>query len=347
MKNRLLVTHILLFAIVSVSFAQLSNDNKFKTEGTNFEHRPNTVIRTEFDSLVVKVLGEGTQPVIMIPGHMQDENIYQNFIDRNVSAAKFYIAIPPGMGGTPAYKWPEESEEFITRPWTSKFEKELAKYIENNISSKPYMIVNWYTGLGIALHLANRYPNMLSGIIFIGPTGRFPYNRWYRINPLKAGGEFDVVKQRSEVINFLDFWRNVDELTWHNNMFGPSFYSKNELLATQVIYNEAKHPMPISLRYFTEYLVDDLSDEIKNLKIPVHIVSVIPSVVQYNKRLKETPSEGKADIILTALRKSTKMDWQDEKKNITLTFFEGSGLFAWEDDPKEFDQIFTRFISSN
>jgi len=333
---------ILTFFGFDLASAQFPNADANKTEGTNYEHRPNTIIRTDNDTLVVKRAGTGTQPIILIPGHLQDEHVYNTFIERNNKFGSFYIAIPPGMGGTPAYNWPGNSEDFISRPWSNAFEDELIEYIRKNNLEKPLLIVNWYAGMGMALHIADKVPDLLGGILIVGPARRAPFYRWYRPGNNENEPLFDAEKQRQTINRIIEFWRNVDEFTWHSNMFSASFFTNDPVLGLKTVYEESKHSVPIGIRYFVEYVIDDLRDEISNLKVPVQVVSTMPSLNSLSERYKGTQKEN-----YKANREATLRDWSsEEKENINVAFIEDSGLFAWHDKPEQFDSIFLAFLKS-
>lgn len=349
MRFKTVLSALILLSISTTSLlAQNQNTEVLKTKGTNYAHLPNTILKKESDSLVVHVRGKGITPVVLITGHMQDEGIYKNFISRNIDIAQFHVVIPPGMGGTPAYPWPGKNEVFIGRPWSSKFEKELITYIDKNIKDKSYLVVSWFFGLSTALQLAEEYPEKIGGIMAVGPIERAPYGRLYNPNMQESDVLYDIEAQRNALKRYITFWRTVDEFTWHSNMFPPEFYSNDRALGQIIVYQEAKQPYPINLRYFAEYLSEDISNIILNLEVPLQVITVLPDKNLLQSMLKGSPFEGKEESYIEPMKKIALRDWQlNLNKNISHIFLEGSGLIAWEDKPGEFDQIFMKFISNN
>lgn len=324
---------------------QFPNANANKSPGNNYEHAPNTIVRTEDDSLVVKVKGSGGRQVILITDYMQDESMYDEIVERNESQAQFHIAIPAGMGGTPAYLWPEDAEDFLSRPWTSKFEEELVEYIDSNNLRKPDIVTTWSFGMNAALHLAKNYPHKIGSLLVIGQTQRTPFFRAYPHDSIHPG-EFDIDRQRSSVENFISFWKHVDTHTWFSNSFRPSFYSNDREFGLNIAYKRAFHEIPIMIRYWTEYVITDLSTVIPEIDVPVRVISVIQSEASMQQILKRMGMDNlKATDVLDSLRKNTKHDWMADKENIEIAFVEDSGLMVWHDKPEWFDSIFDDFLN--
>lgn len=311
---------LILFAAPFLSYAQ--NQNSLKASGSNYAHRPGTKLRSEGTPLEAKIQGEGDIEVILLTGHSHGTYFYKSLVDRNSSRIKFHTISPPGMGNTNAYPWPEEPEEFLSRPWGRQLVKDLTSYIKKNCKTKPYLLAVWDSGLGNALHLANENPDLVKGLILIGKS---PYYRWYR-SEFNDTTLFDNKAQREVLVRFIDFWRTVDEYTWHSNTFKGSFYSKNDSLAQVLKYQEAKSPFVIGLRYFIEYMMDDLTELIANCSIPV--LAIVPDAQTYT-----SPSP------------NSKRDFQvDSNKKIRLEFIPNVGLMVWEDDPEKFDNLFRDFV---
>ena len=341
MKSQVLA---LLFILGMTSFTAAQKDEAPKAIGSNFNHLPGTKLKSDRDTLAVHRMGSGEIPVIMITGHMQGADLYKNFIERNSDKASYHVAVPPGMAGTPAYPWPEKAEEFLSRPWSSQFEEELVAYMDEHLTEKPVLVANWYSGLGMSLHIADKHPGKLRGLILVGPAGRSPYYRWYRPDSTNADMLFDAGAQQQRIENFIGFWRTVDEFTWHSNMFPPGFYSTDQLTGVRVVYKESKGPVPIGMRYFLEYVIDDLTQEVRNLEVPPVAIATLPDRETVKARMR-----GNQDIdqLYKRLKSNVKRDWQtEENEYITVKFVENSGLMAWEDKAQEFDRIFSTFISN-
>ena len=310
----------------------------------NFTHVPGTSIKEPHDSLVVHKTGAGDVPVVLITGHMQPHNMYADFIERNREAARYYVVVPPGMGYTPAYPWPAKKEDFISRPWSSTFEDELARYIDVEINEKPFIVAHWFTGLGAAIHIADKYPEKVRGLLLVGPAGRSPYCRLYRQNSTSTE-LFDTATQREVVKKKIIKWRRIEEFDWQRHMFPPEFYSNNRLAGSRVVHTADQHPVPITLRYFIEYLMDDLTREIKNLSVPTLTVTIQPENESINYRPSGNPSHVAWNEPLPV---NTRRDWMaDTNEKIHVEFIQNSGLLPWIDQPGRFDQLFLKFIQNH
>lgn len=340
----LLVCFTIFISAPVLLWAQFPNANANKSPGNNYQHAPNTIVRTADDTLVVKVKGSGSRPVILITDYMQDESMYDEIVERHESKAQFHIAIPAGMGGTPAYKWPAEAEEFISRPWTSEFEDELIAYIERKGLDKPAIVTTWPFGMNAALHLARDYPDKIGAVLVVGQTQRTPLFRAYPYDSMQPG-EFDIDKQRTATDSFIAFWKHVDTHTWFSNSFQPPFYSNDREFGLNIAYKRAYHEIPLMIRYWTEYIVTDLPEVISEISLPVHVISVTRSeerMQQILDRMGMTTLS--ANGVLDSIHKATNDDWMSEKENIEINFIEDSGLMVWHDKPEEFDRIFEKFL---
>lgn len=315
-----------------------------RAEGTNFAHVPGTPLRTPDDTLPVQAFGAGTTPVILIAGHEVGRELYDALIEHRQDDARFFLAIPPGMAMTPAYAWPDPPEEFITRPWSTAFENALVHFIDTHLEEKPVLVAAFYSGLGMALHIADRHPDRIRGLVLAGPAGRMPYYRWYQADTSAAGPTFDVEAQRARIAQFIPFWRRVPETVWHRNVFGADFFSTDSLTGTRIVYRQAMQPVPISQRYFIEFIMDDLSQEVRDLQLPTLILATLPDDAYLTRRAREgTAVDGAA--VREALRTRLHRDWEANRKpNIRIEVFEDTGLLVWHDRPAEFGRLFRQFL---
>jgi len=335
-KTAFLIT----FCAIAVSAAAQNGTNGRYT----FSHVPGTHIKKPHDALSVHKAGEGNIPVVLITGHMQSHNVYADFIERNREAARYFVVVPPGMGRTPAYPWPAKKEDFISRPWSSTFEEELVRYIDIEIDEKPFIVAHWYTGLGAAIHIADKYPEKVRGLLLVGPAGCSPYCRLYPQDSTSSD-LFDTMTQREEVKNKITKWRGMKDFAWQRQMFPPEFYSNNTRVGSRIVQAADEHPAPISLRYFIEYLMDDLTREIKNLSVPTLAVTILPERESINKG---QPVNSINDRLDRYTPDNIRRDWMaGTNDHIQVDFINNNGLLAWKDQPDQFDQLFLTFIQSH
>lgn len=337
-KRYLIFIGLCLLASCSV-YAQ----KKIKAPGSNFSHRPGIVLVGENDSLKAEVYGSGEAQVILIPSHTQGTNFYQSFIERNTDKATFHVIIPPGMDGTAAYPWPQPADDFESQPWTSRFKNELAAYIQTNFEEKPFLLTPWYLGVNAVVQLLDDHPDILKGVLFVS---RSPYYRWYSSENADSTKQYDVQAQRKRLTSFIKFWEQVDENTWNANTFKGSFYTKDDSLSTMLKLNEARQPMVIEIRYFIEYMVNDLGPMIEKIEIPVHIMSNLLSRKGLNSLLYEANVDALGSASLQNPRYGSSKDWPlSRKDNFSFTEFDNLGLMIWHDMPEKFDEDFLAFIN--
>lgn len=336
---------LVFFTIIGVCLLQIINaqpGNVAKAPGTNFSHRPGTKLKQEDESLRVDTIGNGRISIILLTEHSQGKSFYESFAKRNSSFATFYIITPPGIAGTAAYNWPDSSEEFISRPWLSKLEIEITDYIQKNFTGdKPYMLATWFAGYNVVLNIADKNPDLFKGLILVGNSiSLSPYYRLYNSARSDTSKVIDIAAQRKAVSRYINLWRTVDEFTWHSNTFQSSFYSKNDSLAKIVKLNEAKTPIPIAIRYFTEYAMNDYSELISRCKVPLLALAQFPSFAALQKRINGLNMDNYDMLMLKCKR-----DWfYGINKNVQLHFFEDAGLMIWEDEPHKFDILLNQFI---
>jgi pimeloyl-ACP methyl ester carboxylesterase len=331
-----------LFLTIISLVVQAQTGNLTIAPGSNYAHRPGTKLKQPGQALKIDTIGKGAIPIIMLTEHSQGRSFYETLAKRNAAFYTFYIVTPPGFAGTPAYYWPDDAEDFITRPWLSKLENELIELIQNNFHNKmPYLFATWLTGFSVALNIADKRPDLLKGLLLVGNSiNQSPYYRQY--NPMLADTSkvVDITAQRATVSKYIEFWRTVDEFTWQSNTLRASFYSKNDSIAKIVKLNEAKTSFPISLRYFVECMMNDFSGQLANCKIPVLALAQFPSFSSAQKNMR-----GITEGIYNNFLLSCKKDWfYGINKNIQLHLFEDSGLMIWEDKPIAFDKLFINFI---
>ncbi len=337
--NRFLISCFLGIILCSLCFSQAKN----KAPGSNFAHRPGTVLVGDTDSLKAVVYGSGKTPIILITSHTHGSYFYEDFIERNWEKAKFHVITPPGMGGTPAYPWPDQADDFESQPWNSRFKEDLAVYIQTHFDEKPYLMTVWYAGVNVALQMIDQYPDLLKGALFVS---RSPYYRWYNSENADSTKLYDVQAQRKRLVKTIDFWEGVSEDTWHSNMFNGQFFTQDDSLGTALKLKEARQPIVIEQRYFIEYMVNDLGPLIENVKIPVHIMSNFLSRNNLMKLMSEGNSQGLSSASLQNPGYGSLKDWQiSEKKNFSSTVFDNLGLMLWRDMPEQFDKAFFEFIN--
>lgn len=128
-------------------------------------------------------------------------------------------------------------------------------------------------------------------------------------------------------------------------MFPPEFYSTNSQVGYRVVHTADKHPTPICLRYYFEYLMDDLIREIRNLSVPTLAVTIPPEYESNKYRHSGSSNHNGMDEQLYV---KTRHDWMAGTNNhIRVEFIMNSGLLAWKDQPEQFDQLFLTFIQNH
>jgi pimeloyl-ACP methyl ester carboxylesterase len=291
----------------------------------------------------VEKLGNGKTPLILLPDAFTDGDFYKTFIERNKNLYTMYAVTFPGDGETPPPARPDKFDPSGT-PWLDNLELALANLIDKEKLKKP-AVVGTQIGAYIAARIALKNPEkvgrviLLNGLVYSQPSRS-------RANPEKLA---TLEERRQAVRN-----RNFTSLMIVPEMFpkvrltrqcAETFVEKlapvyqslmlstvRDLGRAKQIFVEGSVKSDIrSYRYNIEIANTDLTEELKNLTVPM---LSIPAVRDY-----ESPPNVFAYP-----------QWSDIKARypeipLTVAPFQNTRGYISEDAPKELDQAVADFLA--
>jgi|CXWL01.1.fsa_nt_gi pimeloyl-ACP methyl ester carboxylesterase len=297
----------------------------------NFGPIPGQATRPKGQALDVRVSGTGPRHVVVLTGHMHGPEYVEAMTQRlGGPAITFHVITPPGMGGTLPYSIPEEAEKFSARSWSEQFESDLSEYLRRHVPTPPVLLAGWDVGLGLALHMAARFPTLLAGLVLVGDA---PYHHSRRQVIADTSGTFNFPAKQAQVASFLPFWKTVGDSVWHANTYPWTWYTRDAALGQALKDAERRRPMQVALRWFLEYVSHDPTVLLAECRLPTLIIA--PLAVR--------AGADSAGVAMT--RALARNSWQIRPGGCReIAFLDEARLMAWVDAPAAFDTALVSFL---
>ena len=271
----------------------------------------------------VETRGSGAVHIILIPGVGFDWTIFESFMERNKDLYTMHAVTLPGFGGSNPPAVPADST-WEDGAWLDNAEKAILALVAENNLEKP-MVAGHALGGHIAIRLAVHHPEKFRSALAIDGY------------PALAMDDPDKPSISHE-----------DRLAIIKDYIEPQF-TKTDLAEMQVklmpsmVTDSSRAeafgkiagsvPTPTLVRYTLEGAASDMTGELKDLKIPLLVISAIPDdAVVPDPAVFEGMRQRSIGLVKAA-------------SNTTLIFFENSRHFVTEDAPKELDAAFAAFIA--
>ncbi len=212
--------------------------------------------------------GHGRETLILIPGAYSGKDTFDAFIAGNQSLYKFYIVTPPGLNGTPARPLPSETTSYGEFTWTRGLGRDVHELISREKLSKPVIVAHGFPGSLVAEELAIQHPDALGGVIEIAsmPVLFFP-------SPKDPSRKTPATpEERIETVNegWAEKWfKYVTSETWESNNYIAEMFANDLYRAEQVRQQVEADPLPVKIRYLSEFMASDHSAELASLKVPL------------------------------------------------------------------------------
>ena len=290
----------------------------------------------------VEKFGKGKTTLILISDSFADSALYKNFIERNQNLYTMYSVTLPSDGGTSPPPKPEKFDPSATT-WLDNAELAVANFIQKQKLKKP-IIIGIQAGAYLAAKLALNHSDkvgsvvLLNGLVYPSPL-RSPSNP-EKIATL-AERKRALVNRNFTTMMISEFLPQVkpdricaDKITANvTPLFQSQMLSTTRDIerAKQIYVDGITTSSPRSIRYTVEFGNTDLTEDLKNLKVPM---LSIPAVRDY---------ESPPNIFAYP-------QWSDIKArypNIPLTaapFYNTRGYIN-EDAPQELDQAIADFVA--
>ena len=303
--------------------------------------RNNFVFPSDYKTLadnqppVIAKEGTGPETLILISGVYSGSHVFDGFVRRNLSRYQFYVVTPPGLNGTAARPLPPESTSYGELTWTRRLERDIADLIRRERLNKPVLVVHGFPGSLAAEDLATQNPGAVGGVIEIAsmPVQPFPS---FKDPSRKTPAPLD---ERVEMVNegwAKKWFRYVTPETWESNNYPTAMYANDTDQAEQTRRQVESTPLPVKIRYLTEFMAADHTRELADISVP--LLALKPG---FNQQLLADPANG-------FLKSAFQDVWDPFAKNpqISLQTIPNARALILDDQPKIADDAIAAFAEN-
>jgi pimeloyl-ACP methyl ester carboxylesterase len=212
--------------------------------------------------------GRGRQALILVPGVYSGNQVFSGFIARNLSQYAFYVVTPPGLNGTAPRSLPPETISYGEFTWTRRLGRDILELISREKLRRPVIVTHGFPGSLAAHELASRHPELIGGVIDIAvmPVQFFPS---FKEPGRKTGA---TPEERIAIVNeaWAEKWfKYVTPETWESNNYVAAMFTEDPARGEQVRQQVEAAPLPVKIRYLTEFMASDDRSELAALTVPL------------------------------------------------------------------------------
>jgi pimeloyl-ACP methyl ester carboxylesterase len=215
--------------------------------------------------------GSGRRALILVPGAYSGREVFDSFMARTASQYRFYLLTPAGLNGTPARPLPPETTSYGEFTWTRQLERDILELIRKEKLQKPVIVVHGFPGSLAAEELATDHPDVFSGIIEIAsmPIQFAP--------SFKEPGKLKPAAPDERIQIFNDSWakkwfKYVTPETWESNNYQSGMFANDPERAERARQQVEAAPLPVKIRYLSEYMASDHAREFAALRVPLLVL---------------------------------------------------------------------------
>jgi len=201
--------------------------------------------------------GSGPVAMVLLPGAAFGASVFEGFMERNADRYTMYAITPAGYEGTNPPPMPG-SRDMTNRVWQDGLVDAIAGLIEEKKLDRPVVLGHHMMGDYAAMRVGLEHPKLVRGVIVVAGRVRMPYSS--KLADMSAPPGPCTPKQRVTIIKsqWQPFYTSVDRDTWVSGSFPASQFCKDEKRAAELFSQQIAVPVPTQIRYFLEYLTDDL-----------------------------------------------------------------------------------------
>jgi pimeloyl-ACP methyl ester carboxylesterase len=290
----------------------------------NLEHLPG--YRTSQLGAIPEAVRRGTGPIdlLLIPGWGFGAEVFADFMKANESRYRMVAVTLAGFAGTAAPPMPPAGTSYGDATWTRAAENAIARLIGTEGLRKPIVLGHFIVGTQIALRLALDHPDLVGGLVIVGGEPM-------RYVPSRRDSTGKTPMSRQERVDGMDnymgprWFKTVTKETFDINNYAPPQYSRDPIRAMTLWKKSSAVPLPVMIRYLSEYMAMDLSDEFPRLSVPAQVL--IPGFAP----------EILADAKQAYVKQLFIDSWENvraKNPSITLRVVPDSRVFITEDRPE-------------
>jgi pimeloyl-ACP methyl ester carboxylesterase len=299
----------------------------------NFRFPPDYKTLANNQPPLINKKGRGRETLILIPGVYSGKEVFDGFMARNESQYQFYVVTPPGLNGTAARPLPPEMTSYGELTWTRRLERDILELIRRDKLHKPVIVAHGFPGSLVAHELATQHPEALGGVIDIAgmPVQFIP-------SPKDPSWKTPATREeRIEVVNesWAQKWfKYVTPETWESNNYPAGLFTNDPDRAEKVRQQVEAAPLPVKIRYLSEFMASDDTSELANLNVPLLVLR--PG---FNEKLLADPAS-------SWYKTSFQESWDAFSKNprIQLMTIPNACALILDDQPKMTDDAIATFV---
>lgn len=211
----------------------------------------------------VEVIGTGPVPLILIPGAPLGGEVWRGFATRNASRYTSYLVTLPGYAGTAA----PPTDGRTPRPWSDGVEAALVRLVAERELQRPIFVANHLMAAYYAVRANARLKCASGGVIALGsdPVGGDPFSF--------TGALTEEQRRRGLAERWQPFFRTVSPEQWAAGTIPAARLSADSARGERLRQAAIETPLWIQLRYYVEYLSDDVTGAITGSLTPILAVN--------------------------------------------------------------------------
>lgn len=347
-------------------------------EINNFVHAPGTATAPLGELGHVEVIGDGPVDLVLIPGAAFDWTVWRSFMARNADRYTMHAITPAGYGGTNPPPMPVANDRFENREWTEALLGAVVKYVRDNDLDRPIVVGHHLMGDYYAMRLALDHPDLFRGVAVIaGSPARFLPSPTSQGRPATPEERVEIVHTNPSQA---PLFRSVSLDQWKSGTYTADLFCADAERGQELYDLQVSVPLPTQIRYFLEYMTDDVSLRLSSLEVPMivaHPYARSPFFTKNNEfdydafidmnldpflaSQPDSPSReeaaerlsnmilkqfGSVEALAKAMRTSNPwMGLLNSSPMIRLELIEGSGIFMMEDQPQRLDDLLAGFAA--
>ncbi len=218
-------------------------------------------------SAPVTRLGDGSQPIILVPGMYSGAHSFDEFMTRNEARYQFFVVTPPGINGTTPRAVPRNTS-FGELTWTRLLERDILQLIQKQKLMKPVIVAESHPGSIAAMELALAHPDKIGGVVIAGTN-------LVQFSPSAKDPSRKIQNKPAERIAVVDeswaakWFRYVTPETWLSNDMRPEMLSSDIAKGQKARDEVEAAELEVKIRYLCEFWASDVTQSFDKLQVPV------------------------------------------------------------------------------
>jgi len=279
----------------------------------------------------VKKYGSGKQTLILIPGLGFDASVFDDFMESNKGNYTMYAITIPGYGQTAAPPMPVEGTSYGEQTWDKGVVEGVVKLIDKEKLQRPVIVGHFVQGTQVALRLAIEYPGKVGGVIILGGPAKFIATGAGRIRDVPL----DTMIYYTDKYTAPRWFKHMKKQWFDDNNIRPEVYSVDSTRGMEVWKQSAKVPLPVMIRYSSEFFACDVKADFDKLKCPVLVLRAMFNDKILGNSINNYVKPQYIDSWTNAPSKNSLIQVRD---------IPNSATFLWKDKPDEVYQYISGFL---